>query len=363
MPELENNDNEVIDPIILAAMVEDPDEDEEDKKKREEYGLVAEAGDGSDDDDSDDDDSDSSDDDDSEDEDEDSDDDKKNKKVEKKPTEAEDDDSDDDDDDSEEDEDEEEDKPKTRKQKRKERQEDFLESIRKDNVKGGRQTQIPTYNPLDYEKPPVDAEGNPREYTAEELAKDRNLVGAVNFAKGAEEARFWAEQDQFWSELGTESKILAHDPELNFLNEELPDGKKNPNFKPEKAEEVNQMYLQFVGFKQHQRKNAQGQALFNQDGTPQLFSTVDRTDISYEKFARRHVKSMKAWAEEEVDDAVDDAKDKVIKQRKKAGIRPGAGKRKSLGAINHGDITRMSDEEFEKNEAAIDAQINNMLNM
>lgn len=363
MPELENQDN--LDPIVLAAMIEDENEDDEDKKLREEYFGKS---DDSDDDDKGDDDEDEEEDDkksgdgtsDDSDDDDDSDDsdndlEEEKKKPTKKPTEAE--------DDEEADDDEEETPPVTRKQKRQQRKEDFMASIRKDNATPQGQTQIPTYQPLDYERPPVDAEGNPREYTAEELARDRQKASAVSFVQGAEQTRYWADQDKFWNEVKSESDVLGYDPELNFLNQTLPNGKKNPNFNADKAAEVNEFFFELVGLKQFQKTDDEGRRLYNQDGSPQLINMVGRTDISYKKFARQYVNNMKSWAEGEVDDAIDQTKDKIIKQKKKQGIRPGSGKRKSLGALNHGDISRMSDEEFEKHEADIDAQINNMLNL
>lgn len=360
--------NNIVDPIILAAMVEDPDETEEEKKMREELLGTTETtpGKGTPSSDEDDDDSEDEDDDDkaekpkpkSDDEnaDEDEDDSEEDKPDPKKPVEAQDDEEDEDDDKP--------DDKKTRKERRQEKREDFLASIRKDNVRNVDRPDLPNYQPIDYSKEPLDQDGNPREYKPEELVQDREMVGAVQFARGAQEASYWAEQDKFWSELGTEAKITAYDPDLKFLAETLPNGKPNPDFDPDKTEEINARYLQMAGFKQFYKTDKNGTPLVNRrTGQPIIINTVQRTDLSYEKFARSEVNRMKRWAEDFAEDRVEETKNNITKQRKNQGIRPNGGKRKTLGNLNLGDISRMSDEELEKNEAQIDAQIDAMLGL
>lgn len=364
---------EVTDPVVLAAMIEDPDETDEEKKMREEMLGTTDTVPGkgtpsSDDDDEENDEdepdekdkkpkSDDEDTDEEETEDEDGsdseDEPEKKAKPTKKPVEAEDD---------EEEDDEDEEPKKTRKQRRQDRNEDFVTSIRKDNAKSPRRVNVPQYNPLDYDKEPTDDEGNPREYKTDELLKDREMVSAVSFAKGAQEAREAAEQDAFWRDLSMEAKVLAYDPKLSFLSETTPDGKRNENFDPDKTEEINGLFLQLCGFKQYVRTDNNGNPLVDRNtGQPIVVNTVARTDLSYEKFARQYVNRMEKWASEEADDREEETRSNTIKQRKNQGIRPGGGKRKSLGALQPGDISRMSDEELEKNEAAIDAQIDAML--
>ena len=362
MPQREDDKPEITDPIVLAAMIEDPDEDEDTKKLREEIlGTDETAGTATgkpaDDEDEDEDDpkkgkSGASDDDEDDDDNPDDKDDPAKPKA-KKPVEAE----DDPDDEDLEDEDE---PKKTRKQKRQERQEDFLTSIRKDGARDPRRARIPDYKPLDYEA--EDEEGNPRAFKPEELQQDRQMVEAVGFAKGVDEARYWNEQDNFWRDLTMESKIVSYDPKLAFLSEETPDGEKNPDFDPDKAEEINARYLQMVGFKQFYKTDNNGNVLYDpRTRQPMVVSTVDRTDISYEKFARAEVKRLEKWANERADEREDETRENITKQRKNQGIRPGGGSRKTLGALQPGDISRMSEAELEKNEDAIMAQIDNML--
>jgi methylmalonyl-CoA mutase N-terminal domain/subunit len=160
-----------------------------------------------------------------------------------------------------------------------------------------------------------------------------------------------------------ESKIVSYDPKLSFLSETTPDGQANPDFDPDKTEEINARYLQMVGFKQYQKTDEQGRPLFTRDGQPLVVNTVGRTDISYEKFARAEVKRLEKWASERADERADETRENITKQRKNQGIRPGGGKRRSLGALQPGDISRMSEEELEKNEDAIMSQIDNMLGL
>jgi hypothetical protein len=361
MPKLEN-DKEILDPVVLAAMIEDPDEDEDTKQLRKDILGSDETVNGDDLKDDEDEDEDEeksskkpkSDDTDEEDDDEgeDLDEDDENAGKPKKPVEAKGDEDEDEDEDLDEDE-----QPKlTRKQKRQQRSQSFIDEIRKDNARNRRPTQIPDYKPVDYKAAPEEG------FKPDELAEDRDRYGATKFVEGAETVRYWAEQDRFWGELGTEAKILAYDPKLNFLVEQTPDGKKNPNFDPDKTAEINEMYFQLVGLKQFQKTNAQGQPLFDRTtGLPLITSTVDRPDISYEKFARKYVGNVSKWNEDEADDRVETARKNITSQKKRQGVRPGGGTRKTLGALKPGDITRMSDEELEKNSDEIERQILEML--
>lgn len=348
--------DEIVDPLVLAAMVEDPDEDDEDKQKREEFMKSA----GLTDDDT------PSEEDDEEEEEEPKEEDEEEEETPgevdpNRPAEAED-DEDEDVDESLEGEEEEEEGGKTRQEKRTEqRKQAFFDSIKRDKPTGS-QRQVPNYQPLDYEKEPLDENGNPREYKPEELEQDRKAVGAVQFARGATTAKYWAEQEQFWNDIENDAKLVSYDDDLKFLAEELPNGKPNPDFDPDKAAEINEMYLQLVGFKQIPKTNAQGQQLVDpQTRQPLVNNVVDRTDISYEKFARRYVDNMSKWSKEAAESTAEETKKKVTKQRKRQGIRPGGKSRRSLGNLKLGDITKMSDEEFEKNEEEIDRQILDML--
>ena len=327
------NINDITDPLLAAALAEDPDETEEEKQAREallaENGIEVPKKDSDDEEENEEqiDEKDEAGDDASEDEEED-------EKPEKKPVEAQDDEED-----------------KTRQEKRQER---FLDSIKKENAKTYKPVEIPTYSPLDYEQ-----EG--KEFKPEELAEDRERVGAIQYAKGAETVKYWADQDRFWSDLKTEAKFVAYDPKLSFLAETLPDGTPNPKFDPDKTGEINETFMEIIGYKETPRKDAKGNVLTNADGTPQTVATVERTDLSYEKFARRYISNIDRWSKKAAEDEGEAVRQNITKQKKQQGIRPNGGSRKTLGQLKPGDISRMSDEELEKNEAEIDRQIMSML--
>lgn len=193
MPQLDKEEQEILDPVVLAAMVEDPDEDEDTKQLRKDIlgsEETVKPEDVTTDEDEDEENKETgkkskSDDDTSEDE-EDLDEDEETKKT-KKPVEAKDDEED-------LDEDEDEEKPKkTRKERRQERAKSFIDEIRKDGAPRNRAPlQIPDYKPVDYKTAPEDG------FKPEVLEEDRERAGAIQFAKGAETVKYWAEQDKFW---------------------------------------------------------------------------------------------------------------------------------------------------------------------
>jgi len=327
-----------LDPVILAAMAEDPNEDEEEKAIRKKYF------------DSEEEDTDDSNSDDTKELEDDviqedgAKDDTETKGKEEEDTEDKD--------------DEEEDPEKlSRKEKRQERK-SFFESIKKDQESSRIQSpQIPTYEPIDYKAAPEDG------FDPNALAEDRDKHGAIQFLKGTEQARYAAEQDKFWSDVTAETKVLGYDPKLNFLVETLPDGKKNDKFDPDRTAEVNEVFLGIVGYKEHQAVDQQGNPLFDRATGQPIIShrTVNRTDISYDKFARTYVGRMENWAREKAEEREEEVKKNISTQRKNQGIRPTGSARKSIGNLKEGDISRMSDEEFAKHEAEIEKQILNML--
>lgn len=337
-----------IDPILAAAMIEDEDETPEEKAQREEI-IASLAGENEEADEQDEQEepeekNEAKD----EDKEELDDEDEGEEPEPKKPLEAKDDPEDDENE-------EEEPEKKTRKEKRQERQEDFLSSIRKDNATDDLLPAVPQYQPINYND-------EDREFKPEELAQDREKLATVRSAQAAQQAQYVAKQQNFWRELDSESKIIGYDPSLTFLAETTPDGKPNEKFDPDKASEINEMYLNLVGFKQHPKRDQNGNVIVDNSGNPVVsHMTVDRTDLSYEKFARKYVKNMTNWANEFAEERVDEVAKNLKGQKKRQGIRPNGGGRKSLGALNLGDISNMSDEELDKNEDEIDRQINSML--
>lgn len=240
----------------------------------------------------------------------------------------------------------------TRKEKREERKQRWLESVRKDReARSQRPPQAPPqddYKPLDYSQADQFAE--------EDLEKDRQTFGARKYVEGQQAAaareRFVADQERFWDSVDYEARILEHDPKFAFLKED------GPEFDEERASEVNDMYLEFVGFEQKPAIDPQTrQPKLDQNGQPIMLGTVQRTDISYEKFVKRYVENMENWADEQVAETSKN----LASQKSTQGIRPSGSSKKGLGKLRPGDISKMSDEDFDKNEEEIDRQIMEML--
>lgn len=215
----------------------------------------------------------------------------------------------------------------TRKEKREAKRQRYLDAIRKEGEQNSNRVRPelfqtdPNYKPLDYNQA--------SEVEVEDLIADRNKYGQQNFQKGAEVAQRLAEQQNFWQGVEFEDKLLTTDPKFAFLNENDPD-----NFDGDRAEELHELFFELVGY------------------NPET-NTVRRTDLSWEKFARKEVARMEQWAARNEDQIIQNA----AAQRATTGIRPSGSATKSLGKLKPGDISRMSQAEFEKYEAEIDRQI------
>lgn len=224
-----------------------------------------------------------------------------------------------------------EDAKSTRKERREERKKNFLESIKADNdtkTPNNRERLLqgdPNFKPLDYTEQ--------SEYDAKQLEEDRSKYGNNQFSKGAETERYYATQERFWDRTEFEGKLLENNPKYAFLDETNPD-----TFNADKAEELNGMYLELVGF------DAQT-------------NTVRRTDLSYDKFVRHEVERMERWAGE----SEAESSKNIVEQASRSGIRPSGSSKSGIGKLRPGDISKMSAADVEKNEAEIDRQILAML--
>lgn len=219
------------------------------------------------------------------------------------------------------------DKP-TRKERREQRKA-FLDQVRREQEQKGNKTEKlfqgdPNYKPLDFEN---------KDYDAKELVDDRNAFGQNQFYKGAQTAQQLvekqAEQDKFWQATEYESKLLEKEPEFAFLDET-----NTESFDPDKTAFVNESYLAFVGYDPNT-------------------NTVQRPEISFEKYTRLLVNQVKTWAE----DYSEDAERNAAAQKGNSGIRPSGSPRKSLGQLKPGDISSMSDADYEANRDEINRQI------
>lgn len=212
----------------------------------------------------------------------------------------------------------------TRKERRAERRKSFLESIQKDTPPPPELPKPEDYNPLKYEEA-VDSEG---QVDTKKLEEDREKYAKTEAQKAANEAalktHYQAEQQRFWDSVTTESKSLVKEEGYEFLNED------SEEFDADKAERINGLYLTMVG---HDQKSG----------------TARRTDLSYDKFVREYVGQLREFAEEE---AAKSQKN-IAKQASNTGVRPDSKVRTGPSIDTPGDIRKLSDEEFEKNEKKI----------
>lgn len=219
------------------------------------------------------------------------------------------------------------DKKLTRKEKREAKRQRYLDSIRKEGEQNSSKfnrelfNSDPNYKPLDYNESP--------ELNVEDLVKDREQYGRNNFSRGAEAERYIANQENFLQSVEYEARMLENDPKFAFMNGDDPE-----NYDPDRTAELNELFLELVGYDPNT-------------------NTVRRTDLSWEKFAKAEVARMERWQ------AVQEANitRNLAAQRSTSGIRPSGSPSKSLGKLKPGDISKMSQADFEKYEAEIDRQI------
>ena len=331
------NKDEILDPVLVAALIEQPDEDEEDKKLRESL-AVAPTEEETDDEDQEEDPSDDKKSEDDKSEDEEADDDKEEEADETKATDT----------DQIQDKDPRQSETKSRKEKREERKLAWLKSIKEGGTTEEARAQAlkadPSYKPLDYEQA--------EEFKIDELAADRAKYGQNQFANGAQLERQIAQQERFWDKVEMEAKLLSYDPKLQFLNEDNKEA-----FDEDKTADINDFYLNAIGYRETPIYH-NGQPVFDPNtGKQKVSISVQRTDLGYEKFVKGFVDMMEDWTDEAQADTVKN----IVKQKSNQGIRPGGTSKRGIGKLRPGSISNMSEEDFEKNEADIEKQILEML--
>lgn len=323
---MSKTEDEILDPIVAAALFDDPTDDDEEKELTAKALKEAEEAEGNADEDKDDDDEELEEkkvEDDKELEEE------KSEEPENKPAEKS------------------EEPHKSRRERREERKLSFV----KDNPKLTEERKQlfqadPNYKPLDYEAQ--------EEFKSDVLASDRENYGKNEFAKGAAIGEELAEQEHFWEKTSLEAKLLTADPAFNFLAEELPDGTENPDFDEDMASEVNELYLAKAGFKEIKLYDDAGRPIFDPNtGLHMKRAIVTNTKVSYEETARNYVKNLNKLAERKAEES----RANLESQRKRQGIRPSGGSHKAMGPLQPGSFAKMTDEEFEKYDKESDDYI------
>lgn len=340
-------DNEEVDPIVLAALIEDGHEDdtdeeakkaaldkaakeaegEEDEDDADDKGTVATASKKSDDA-------------------EDDDDPEKGKKPAQTPA-ADDPDNKGDDEDLTDAEKADQEK-QSRKERREQRRQQFMESLKeKPKAKNPAIDLIagdPNYKPLAIE--------DGKEYKTEDLRTDREKVAANAMATGARYVEQLKEQENFWDKVEMQHKIVQYDPDLQYLNET-----NEQEFDQKKADVVIGLYHQLIGYKEHPLFDPQTrQPLIDPETKQQAVRvTVNRTDLSWLDFAKGYTENVMEWAEDEAGETTE----RIAAQRATQGIRPGGGRSGKRGkpVLKEGTFRNMSDEDFDKYDEETDEEL------
>lgn len=339
MPQLENGE----DPIIVAALIDD-DDDEESKQLTKEFLDQAKSSDTQDDDsgEADDDDDEEVDDPESDNPDDKSDDDDEEEKPSgTKPPEAIDAPKDDDVEDEQPPKGDDTDK-KSRSERRAERKRQYLERLSAapdDNEKRRRELLQDDYKPLDIQD---------GEYDPDQLIQDRQRYAQAQTRQALEQQRKFAQDENFWTSVEYEAKLLNTNPDFAFLDES------NPAYDAKKAEHINDLYMKVIGFEMNLARDANGLPVVDAKGQPVMIPSIRRHDLGFKEFAEGYLEHMTDFSQDNEAEITRN----VVKQRAHQGVRPGGSSRRGLGRLQQGDIAKMSEEDFEKHEAEIDRQIN-----
>jgi hypothetical protein len=328
-----------LDPIVVAALIDDDDDDESKELTRqvlEQHAAADEADDDDEDTDDDDTDKDVADEDDPDADKDDIDD--KSEPTAPKPPEAIDAPSDD--------EQKAESERLSRKERRAAKRQEYFESLvlpKQDDTQRIA-PQAPAYKPLDITED--------SEYDTADLIKDReeyaksraDYVAAVT----ADNVRRVADEEKFWTDVEYKAKALYAKPEYAFL-----DAENEEAFDEKKADHINELYKKVIGFTETPFVNKDGYAKLGPDGQPVKVISTARKDLSYDDFVIGYMENVMNFVD---DDEAEKTKN-IVKQAAHQGVRPGGSSRRGIGKLRQGDISAMSDEDFEKNEAEIDRQI------
>lgn len=233
---------------------------------------------------------------------------------------------------------------KSRSERRAERQRKYLERLSAapvdENEKRRRELLKDDYKPLDIKD---------GEYEPDDLIKDRQQYAQSVAIKTAEAQREVAEEQNFWTKVEYEAKLLTTKPGFEFLDEN-----NKEKFDEKKTAAVNDLYFKVIGLDQELVRDANGLPVVNAQGQPMIRPTVRRKDLGFQEFVEGYVENMMDFEQDNEAEIIKNA----AKQRAHQGIRPGGSSRRGIGKLRMGDISKMSADEVEANEAEIDRQIN-----
>jgi len=231
----------------------------------------------------------------------------------------------------------------SRKEKREQKRREFLERIStppEDTGAARKELLNPDYKPLELTPD--------TELDVDELKNDRQQYGETRFLTGVQAQKALAEEEKFWQGIEYQNKLLLTDSKYSFLNED-----DTENFDEPKAAKINNLYMKVIGYKEELIKGKDGIVLADDKGVPYKRITTTRKDLPYDEFVRDYMENV----EEFVADNEAETTKNLVKQHAHQGVRPGGSSKRGLGKLKEGDISKMTDEEFEANEAEIDRQI------
>ena len=221
----------------------------------------------------------------------------------------------------------------TRQEKRAQRRAEWQAKIANKPAATNQFQNDPNYKPLEYK------EGDSLD--PGDLAKDREAFAKHVANRTAAEVQHTNEQIKFWESVDYQSKILLANPRYAFLDENNKEA-----YNEKRADAINRGYFTLIGYKETPITDNKGNPLLDRTtNKPQLNITVERNDIGYDEYVKQWLDDMEDFA----DDLNDDVSANRNAQRRNQGIRPGGGGRRSRSKVNGvGDISKLSDEEFEE---------------
>lgn len=167
--------------------------------------------------------------------------------------------------------------------------------------------------------------------TIDTLQRDREQYGQSQYQRGRQETMQDVELRFFQENLDRDTEVL----ESKY--EELNPG--SDLYDQNLVDDINAAYKDAIGYNERT-------------------GTIINTGVRYKDYADRFMRIATRYA----DGRSADAARNVASQAARTGVRPNSPSRQSnIGELQPGDISKMSDKDYEKNKSAIDAQIKKQL--
>jgi hypothetical protein len=197
----------------------------------------------------------------------------------------------------------------------------FSAKLRAEYARGQQNRQPEPYQPANLEDMEYDPE------TLETLKADRQRYGEAERARGIAEAREIQRQEVFLDKFELDAERVTS--KYAQMDED------SDTFDPDLTASINEMYLATVGY--DERKGIfHNPTVRYKDYVEAFMAVLDRTATT----------------------RTDESTRRITRQVARGGVKPsGAGRKVGLGELKPGDISKMSEEEYEKNKPEIEAMI------